>query len=427
MTDLDALAPPLTGSLDREARAALAALEGEARIELDRICDWWATHAPAPTGGFWGEISEDGIAYPEAPRAIILNARLLWFFSAAFEATGHEACGRLADQAYGILIEHFLDPNTDTLVWMVSADHAVLNARKQTYAQAFGIYALAAYARAKHDLAALERALDIFDQVQAHFMDHVHGGWIEALGPDLEPIEDVRLSARDQNSPKSMNTHLHVLEAYTGLHDALQQLDPHHVKGAAVRAALDMAFEIFNRHVVSPSRDTLGLFFELDWTRQSAVRSYGHDIEASWLLYEAGLSLAKPARLAEAKETCLGLATGALTGLSEFGGLHEELGPDGHVSRLHVWWIQAEALVGFLNAFTLTHNPLFLKSARGVWDFIKDHQIDTQGGEWRELARLDDQSGKSGLMAGPWKCPYHTGRAMIETIRLCQSLRATWS
>ena len=92
MTDLDALAPPLTGSLDREARAALAALEGEARIELDRICDWWATHAPAPTGGFWGEISEDGIAYPEAPRAIILNARLLWFFSAAYEATGHEAC-----------------------------------------------------------------------------------------------------------------------------------------------------------------------------------------------------------------------------------------------------------------------------------------------------------------------------------------------
>ncbi|WP_085338379.1 AGE family epimerase/isomerase [Aquidulcibacter paucihalophilus] len=424
MTDLDALAPPLTGSLDRVAQAALGALEDEARAELDRICDWWATHAPAPTGGFWGEIGENGLAYPEAPRAIILNARLLWFFSAAFEATGHAACGRLADQAYAILIDHFLDPDTETLIWMVSAENVVLDARKQTYAQAFGIYALAAYARAKKHTAALASAVKIFEQVQTHFMDCVHGGWIEALGPDLEPIEDVRLSARDQNAPKSMNTHLHILEAYTGLHEALQQLDPHHVTGAAVCSALEMAFEIFNQHVVSRGRDTLGLFFDWDWTRQSAVRSYGHDIEASWLVYEAGLSLATPARLAEAKETCLGLATGALTGLSEFGGLYEELGPDGHLSRLHVWWIQAEALVGFLNAYTLTHDPVFLKHALGVWGFIKDHQIDTLDGEWLELSRLDDQSSKSGLMAGPRKCPYHTGRAMIETIRLCQGLQA---
>ena len=427
MTDLDDLAPPVTGSLDLEAQAALAVLEAEARAELDRICDWWTSYAPAPNGGFWGEIGEDGIAYPEAPRAIILNTRLLWFFSAAFEATGHEASGRLADQAYTVLIDHFLDPDTDTLVWMVSFENAVLNARKQTYAQAFGIYALAAYARATGNFSALERALDIFDQVQAHFMDPIHGGWLEALGPDLEPIEDVRLSERDQNSPKSMNTHLHILEAFTGLHEALQHLQPHHSKGEAVRSALDLAFEIFNRHVVAPGKDTLGLFFDLDWTSQSEVRSFGHDIEASWLIYEAGLSLATPARLAEAEEAALGLATGARQGLSDYGGLYEERGQDGHLSRLHVWWIQAEALVGFLNAYTLNRDPLYLKHALAVWDFIKAHQIDTQGGEWLELARLDDQSGKAGLMAGPWKCPYHTGRAMMETIRLCQSLRAAQS
>ncbi len=424
MTDLDDLAPPVTGSLDLEAQAALAVLEGEARAELDRICDWWTSYAPAPTGGFWGEIGEDGIAYPEASRAIILNTRLLWFFSAAFEASGHEACGRLADQAYRVLIDHFLDPDTDTLVWMVSAENAVLDARKQTYAQAFGIYALAAYARAKKHEAALACALKIFEQVQAHFMDNVHGGWLEALGPDLEPIEDVRLSARDQNSPKSMNTHLHVLEAYTALYETMVHLELDDPRLEAVRSALETAFEIFNQHIVTPSKDCLDLFFDLDWTSQSTVRSFGHDIEASWLLYEAALSLNMPTILHKAKQAALGLAYGARQGLSKHGGLYEEIAQDGHLSRLHVWWIQAEALVGFLNAYQINRDPLFLTNALGVWDFIKANQIDTQGGEWLELARLDDQTSKAGLMAGPWKCPYHTGRAMMETIRLCQSLRA---
>lgn len=424
MTDLNELAPPVTGLLDLEGQAALAALEREARAELDRICDWWTTHAPAPNGGFWGEIGDDGIAYPEAPRAIILNTRLLWFFSAAFEATGDAACGRLADQAYRIVHDHFLDPSTKTLVWMVSAEHAVVNARKQTYAQAFGIYALAAYARAKHSPAALARALSIFEQVQAHFIDPIHGGWLEALGPNLEPIDDVRLSARDQNSPKSMNTHLHVLEAYTALSETMSQLVPDHPQRETVRRALEDAFDTFNGHIVSTRKDHLNLFFGLDWMCQSRVRSFGHDIEASWLLYEAARALDAPRILDEAKQAALGLATGALEGLSEHGGLYEEVGRDGHLSRLHVWWVQAEALVGFLHAYDLDRNPRFLESALGVWAFIKAHQIDTQGGEWLELARIDDQTSKTGLMAGPWKCPYHTGRAMIETIRLCQKLQA---
>lgn len=427
MTDLDALAPSTARSLDLEAKRALAILELEAHAELERICDWWTTHAPAPNGGFWGEIGDDGIAYPEAPRAIILNTRLLWFFSAAFEATGHQACGRLADQAYGVLIDHFLDPDTNTLVWMVSAENTVLNARKQTYAQAFGIYALAAYARARKHPGALACALRIFAQVQAHFVDVGDGGWLEALGPDLEPIEDVRLSERDQNSPKSMNTHLHVLEAYTALHETLLYLEPDHPRREAVRSALEAAFDIFDRHIVSRHRDSLNLFFEKDWTVQSNVRSFGHDIEASWLMYEAALSLDAPALLQAAKHSALGLAAGSMQGLSEHGGLYEEVGQDGHLSRLHVWWIQAEALVGFLNAYQINRDLLFLKSALGVWDFIKAHQIDTQGGEWLELARLDDQTSKKGLMAGPWKCPYHTGRAMMETIRLCKSLQTSAS
>ena len=425
MTHLNDLAPPITGLLDGDSRVALTALESEARAELDRICHWWTTHSPAPDGGFFGGISEDGAPSPDAPRSIILNTRLLWFFSSAFSFTQNEGCRKLADRAYQVLLDQFLDPTTQTFIWMVSDQGVPLNLRKQTYAQAFGIYALAAYARATQNPEALEKALTIFGQVQAHFMDPGHGGWLEALGPNLEPIEDVRLSDRDQNSPKSMNTHLHVLEAYTALYETLVHLHPKHPNIDRVRSALDVAFDIFKRHIVSPSKDRLGLFFDLDWTSQSAVRSFGHDIEASWLLYEAGLSLDTPAHIGEAKQTALHLAYGALQGLSEFGGLYEEIGADGHLSRLHVWWIQAEALVGFLNAFAINRDPLFFKSALRVWNFIKAHQLDTQGGEWLELARLDDQTSKAGLMAGPWKCPYHTGRAMMETIRLCRNLKAT--
>ena len=425
MTDLNELASPLAEPHAGDLQGALTQLEAEARVELNRICAWWTTQAPAPDSGFYGEISEAGVPDPEAPRSIILITRLLWFFSSAFEATQHEACGRQADRAYRVLLDQFLDPKTQTFIWMVSAGGKPLNARKQTYAQAFGIYALAAYARAKQSPAALACALKIFEQVQTHFMDPIHGGWLEALGPNLEPIDDVRLSARDQNSPKSMNTHLHILEAYTALYETLGHLEPDHPRFAAVRSALETAFDIFNQHIVSPSKDRLGLFFDLDWTSQSSVRSFGHDIEASWLLYEAALSLDTQTILRDAKQAALGLADGARQGLSEHGGLYEEVGQDGHLSRLHVWWIQAEALVGFLNAYAINRDPLLLTSAFDVWDFIKANQIDTQGGEWFELARLDDQTPKAGLMAGPWKCPYHTGRAMMETIRLCQTLRAT--
>jgi cellobiose epimerase len=424
LTTLNELAPLSVGPNDGEVQRALTQLEAEARAELDRISDWWTTHSPAPDGGYFGEIGEDGTPHPTAPRSIILNTRLLWFFSNSFAFTQNEACGKQADRAYQVLLDQFLDPKTHSFIWMVSANGEPLNTRKQTYAQAFGVYALAAYARASNKLDALERALETFTQIQVHFMDPVHGGWLEALGPNLEPIDDVRLSARDQNSPKSMNTHLHVLEAYTALYETLVHLAPDHARLEAVRSALDDAFDIFNRHIVSARKDRLGLFFDMDWTSQSSVRSFGHDIEASWLVYEAGIALRNPDREAKAKEAALGLAHGALQGLSEFGGLYEEIGQDGHLSRLHVWWIQAEAMVGFLNAYALNHDPVFLKSALGVWDFIKAHQRDSHGGEWLELARLDDQISKAGLMVGPWKCPYHTGRAMMETIRLCQSLRA---
>jgi mannobiose 2-epimerase len=402
----------------------LRALEVEATAELKRLIIWWTTHAPRPDFGFWGAIDEAGVADGEAEPSIILNTRLLWFFSSAFAATQDQACKLQAQRAYEVITQKFFDPATETFLWSITPDGAPSNRRKQTYAQAFAIYALAAYAQATGETAALDLACKVFDQVQRHFSEGRYGGWIEALGPDLEPISDVRLSEKDLNAPKSMNTHLHVLEAFSGLYSTAKNLGVEaHYLGAVERGLRD-AVSVMTTHIVHPKRDTMGLFFDLDWTPQSDIRSFGHDIEASWLIYEAACALGDSVTIAQAKATALALAYGASEGLSTHGGLHEEMDASGHIRPLHVWWIQAEALVGFLNAYHLSGDRKFLTAAFRVWNFITSYQIDRDGGEWRELSCLDDQTTASGLMVGPWKCPYHTGRAMLETIKLTQTMVA---
>ncbi len=402
----------------------LHVLEVEATAELERLIIWWTTHAPRPDFGFWGAIDEAGIADGKVEPSNILNTRLLWFFSSAFAATKDQSCKVQAQRAYDVITQKFYEPATETFVWSITPDGAPSNRRKQTYAQAFAIYALAAFAQATGETAALELAFKVFDQVQRHFSESRHGGWIEALGPDLEPIADVRLSEKDLNAPKSMNTHLHVLEAFSALYSTAKNLGAEaHYLGAVERGLRD-ALSVMTTHIVHPKRDTMGLFFDLDWTPQSDIRSFGHDIEASWLIYEAACALGDPGAIAQARATALALAHGALEGLSSYGGLHEEMEANGHIRPLHVWWIQAEALVGFLNAYHLNRDVAFLTAALRVWEFIKAHQIDRDGGEWRELSRVDDQSSASGLMVGPWKCPYHTGRAMLETIKLTQTMVA---
>ena len=409
----------------RHAAAPLRVIEVEATTELERLITWWTTHAPRPDFGFWGAIDEAGVADGETELSIILNTRLLWFFSSAFAATQDQACRVQAQRAYEVITQKFYDPATETFVWSITPEGAPSNLRKQTYAQAFAIYALAAFAQATGETAALDLALNVFDQVQRHFSEGRYGGWIEALGPALEPIADVRLSEKDLNAPKSMNTHLHVLEAYSALYSTAQKLGFGAQRLETIELALREAVSVMTTHIVHPKGDTLGLFFDLDWTPHSKTRSFGHDIEASWLIYEAACALGDLGTIAQAKATALSLANGALEGVSSHGGLQEEMEANGHIRPLHVWWIQAEALVGFLNAYQLSGDRKFLTAVFRVWNFIITYQIDRAGGEWRELSCLDDQTSASGLMVGPWKCPYHTGRAMLETIKLTQTMVAT--
>jgi mannobiose 2-epimerase len=389
------------------AASTLRAVADEARGELLRVTDWWLRHSvDHARGGFFGEIDARNASRANADKAVVLNTRLLWFLSEAGAHLGSAACLALADRAAGYVGEHFADARRGGLYWMLDAEGRPIDQRKQAYAQAFGAYAFTAHHAASGNRASLDQALALFDVLETHFLDRAHGGYWEARAEDFASIEDMRLSPRDLNAPKSMNTHLHVLEGYT----ALYRVAP----SRAVAAALGRTIRIMSEQVFDERSGRLRLFFDEDWSPISDTASFGHDIEASWLLCEAAEALGDAELLDLARSRALALADITLAeAIGPNGELFEEYDARGGVSQRRVWWIQAEGLVGFLNAFELTGDTRFLDACLSLWRFIQRHQLDLGGGEWRELSTLDAPAPPV-LRGGPWKCPYHTGRAMME-------------
>lgn len=403
-------APPLI------VAQTLGKLAQETRAELERIIRWWAEKAPdRHGGGFLGEIDASGAAHPEADKSVVLNTRLLWFFSEAHAHTGMATCLELAQRAADYVSEHFIDPRYGGLFWMVAADGRAIDRRKQAYAQAFGIYAFAAHFAASGDDASLKKAQALHEVLETHFRDHAGGGYWEARGEDFSPIADMRLSPRDLNAPKSMNTHLHALEAYA----ALYRIN----RTAPIAAALEEVLSIMIERICNRENMHLRLFFDRNWGALDQTISFGHDIEASWLMCDAANALMDDGLGLSAQAAALQLAEATLTeAVGPFGELFEERQSDGRVSQKRIWWIEAEGLLGFLNAFALTRDARYLDACERLWRFIQTHQIDRCGGEWRAASALDAPSDPSEPQAGPWKCPYHTGRAMMEMERRASAL-----
>ncbi len=385
-------------------------IRAEFESELSAITGWWLKTAFDPKGGgVYGEIADDNTVNKIADKGAVLQTRVLWFLS---EATRCQPSSRIEDAAhnmYGFIADAFCDAEHGGYVWSVSADGKWISDRKQTYAQAFAIYALCAYARAFKNDVAQASALRLAERLEDKAWDHRGGGYVEAFVRDWSPIDDWRLSDKDLNAPKTMNTHLHVLEAYTSLH----ALIGNDFTSAVLRKNVDLFIERF----LKPRGDHLSLFYTMDWQDQCADESYGHDIEASWLLYEAAETLGDEALLVDAKAWALKLASAALAAVDEAGGFVYERHADGRGldARRH-WWPQAEALVGFTNAFELSRDEKFLAAAGKVWAFIKAFQIDTEHGEWRWFSSADKTS-ETSYKIGFWKGPYHNGRAMMEIMR----------
>lgn len=394
-----------------------AAWTGAIRAELvGNILPFWMTRAVDRDGdGFHGLIDVNGSPDPNAPRSCVLNARILWTFSAALRVLG-ESYRPAAERAFAYFGNAFWDREYGGLFWMLDQRSRPLEQRKQIYGHSFGIYGLAEYYRATGVAAALEQAKALFLLMEEHGRDRNDGGYWEAFGRDWHPLEDMRLSDKDLNCPKSMNTNLHVMEAYTNLLRASGD-------GAVRESLADLLTVVMNR-IVDDDAGHLKLFFDAHWNALSGVVSYGHDIEASWLLVETAEVLGDKALIARSRELAIGLASSVYRyGLGPDGGVSYEAGVN-HVIRdaNRHWWVQAEAMVGFYNAWQISGEELFLNASRRVWRFIETRLADRRHGEWHAKISpaglpVTVEEDPDINLAGPWKCPYHNARACLEMLR----------
>ncbi len=390
----------------------LAGLSQEFRSELLSIADWWLDYGQDHArGGFFGEVGVDNAPAPEADKSVVLNTRIMWFFSELAQTVEDPRYRAAAERGYCYLLAHFLDEAQGGFFWMLDAAGYPKDTKKQVYAQAFAIYALVSYYQLTGDLRALSEAQKTFVLLERHTVDREKGGYLEAFSREWGLLDDVRLSDKDLNLPKTMNTHLHVVEAYTTLYqvDASRQ----------VKEALHYAIECFNAHIIDKDSFHLRMFLDHNWQDHSPGYTYGHDIECSWLLAKATESLGDTRVSERLLPSILGIAEVCLReAMGEHGEMYDgfEFATQAF-NHERVWWVQAEAMVGYCKAYTLSGNEDFFVAAERLWSFIKCyHRADN--GEWLWLSTLDDQGHAPAYKIGPWKGPYHNGRAMLEMLRL---------
>ena len=279
------------------------------------------------------------------------------------------------------------------------------------------LYGFSEYARATGNEEALQTSIELFNIIENHAWDNEFGGYIEACKRDWQPIEDMRLSAKDENFPKSQNTHLHIIEPYTNL-----------LKAGFDKAApaVKKLISIFTDRILNPESHHLDLFFSMDWKRMSTTESYGHDIECSWLLHEAALVLGRTDILNKVEPVVREVAKASEKGLQPDGSMIYEGEPDGtNFDHDRHWWVQAEAVVGFFNLYQHFDDEVALDKALRCWQYIKGHLIDQTHGEWYWSIRNDGSINFDDDHAGFWKCPYHNGRMCMELIERIDAMLNT--
>ena len=383
-------------------------------VLLNNILPFWSERmVDKEHGGFYGRIDGHDILHPEAEKGAVLNARILWTFAGATRILHRMPHRILAARAKDYLLTHFIDPQYGGVYWSLNADGSPLDIKKQTYAIAFAIYGLAEYYRATRDQEALDAAIRLFEDLETHafYVSPLDGesegvGYIEALTRDWQPIADMRLSESDENGSRTMNTHLHVLEAYTNLYRVW--------KDERVARQLRVLIDIFVNRLYNPETGHLGLFFDDEWKPLTGnpspvtrhLYSPGHDIEAAWLLREALEVLGDQELLQQTLPICSSLAQAAEEGI---------------LSELQ-WWCYAEAVVGYIVQWQVlaqkdpVEASINYELAEAAYSFIQSHLIDREHGEWFWFVLPDGTPDRANDKAGFWKCPYHNSRMCFELI-----------
>ncbi len=386
-------------------------LPAEILTELNNIIHYWEQYSlDRLHGGFVGKIDQENHIDTNAPKGSVLNTRILWSFSAVYHYTQNPRHLELATRAYHYIREYFTDPEFGGLFWSVDKRGKMLDGHKQIYAQAFGIYSMSEYYRVTNDPIALEQALEWYELIEKYSRDPVNGGYIDAFERDWKFLEDKRLSKKDENASKTMNTHLHVVEAYANLYEVWPS--------PKLKKNIIDLLKIFNEKIIHPQSYHLVLFFDDEWQMDSSIISYGHDIEAAWLLLACAESVRDKDGIDTAKKNALLITRAAMEGLDKDGGLWYEFNNNEKelVLEKH-WWPQAEALIGFCNAWQLTGDSLYANALINSWRFIQSHLLDDSLGEWNWGIDMNKNKMINQDKVGMWKGPYHNSRACLELLK----------
>jgi cellobiose epimerase len=392
----------------------------ELDLELKDILAYWQRHAPDPNGGFYGTVGYDNQPQPNSAKGVVLNSRILWTFSAAARHTQHhDQYLPLAKRAFEYLNTYFRDQQHKGVFWMLDAKGSPADDSKQLYGQAFAVYGLSEYYRVSRHKPALEFAQEVYRAMVEHAFDRDparHGGFTEAFARDWSEAKSYAIARKDNGESKTMNTHLHILEAFVNL----LRVWPDPQLKTQVRGLI----RNFLEQIIDPKTHRMILFQGANWEPRRTGISYGHDIEASWLLLEAAEVLHEADLITRVRKESVLMARATLSGVDPDGGMNYEYeGPDeakplqdranGHWNRERSWWVMAEAMVGFMNAYQLTKEKPFLEESARSWEYTKKHLLDHKRGEWFQGV---DETGKvrGNTKISPWKCPYHNGRACIE-------------
>ena len=386
-------------------------LYNELKQELYNILTYWMQNTiDHKNGGFFGEVNNLNEVNTEANKGIILNARILWTFSAAYNTIKSNQYLVVAKRAYEYIMDNFIDKQFGGVYWEVDAKGSPVNDRKQIYALSFAIYGLSEYYKATNEEAALQFAIGLFENIEEYSFDPKYNGYVEALSRDWSPLEDVRLSDKDENAVKTMNTHLHILEAYTNLYRIW--------KDRTIKEQLENLIIVFLEKIIQADYH-FGLFFNEKWEMSAKKLSYGHDIEGSWLIYEAAEVLGDEELLKRVEDITLKMASKVASegGITDDYAVLERCEPNTTPDdNEREWWPQAEGIVGFYNAFQISGNEKYLTLAENIWEYTKNNILDKKYGEWFWMVDKNGVPNSDFSKVGFWKCPYHNGRGCIEII-----------
>ena len=367
-------------------------------------------------GGWMGCLSNDLKPDRTQPKGLIVNSRILWAFSAVHRARPDKLFQQMADRALDFVMNRFWDAQHGGAFWRLDDTGRVLDDSKKIYGQAFYIYALAEYYQAFAAPAALARAKELFELIERHAHDPRHGGYIEVCRRDWsEAGAEARLSDRDMNEKKSMNNHLHLLESYTNLYRTWAE--------PRVAERLRELIQLFEQRILDPRTKHFNHFFDEQWRVRSDTYTFGHDIEGTWLLCEAAEVLGDAALLKRVQAVALRMAEVALReGVDADGALRYDGKGGKIIDAGKECWPQAEAVIGFLNAFQLSSDAKFLEAARRVWNFIENRLVDRVHGEWFWRITPEGRVDPTLPKISEWKGPYHGSRMCLETLHRLRAI-----